>query len=123
MYFYTRTMHELSVTESILNIVLRYAVANRVQKVEIINLKIGEMADLVDECIQNYFDYLSRGTIAEGAVLKIQRAPVVFQCVSCKNSYRVSIKDNENMQCPSCGGEKAALVSGREFYIESMEVT
>ena len=73
-----RKMHELSVTESILNIVLKHAQENGAEKVLTIGLKIGELSELVGECIQHYFDYLSKGTIAEGAVLEIERAPIIF---------------------------------------------
>jgi len=65
-------MHELSVTESILSIVLKHAQTNRAEKVLAINLKIGELSELVGDCIQHYFDYLSKGTIAEGAVIDVE---------------------------------------------------
>ena len=60
-------MHELPVTESILNIVLTHAKRNRARKVISIHLKIGELSDLENEWVQRYFDYLSKDTIAEGA--------------------------------------------------------
>ena len=50
-------MHELQVTESILDIVLRHAEANQVNKILSIQLKVGELSDLEDEWIQRYFDY------------------------------------------------------------------
>lgn len=116
-------MHELSVTESILNIVVRHAAKNQVGKVLGIHLRIGEMTDLADEWIQHYFDYLSKGTIAEGAILKIERSPVVFQCEECKTMFHVSLKDSGKIVCSQCGGPKVTLVSGREFYIQHIEVT
>jgi len=115
-------MHELSVTESILNIVVRHAAKNQVGKVLGIHLRIGEMTDLADEWIQHYFDYLSKGTIAEGAILKIERSPVVFQCEECKTMFHVSLKDSGKIVCNQCGVPKATLVSGREFYIQHIEV-
>jgi hydrogenase nickel incorporation protein HypA/HybF len=115
-------MHELSVTESILNIVVKHAATNQVEKVLSISLKIGELTDLVGECIQQYFDYLSKGTIAEGAILNIESSPVIFQCTDCKTMFPVSLKDSGKIVCSQCGGANAALFSGREFYIQHIEV-
>ena len=120
--FYNQPMHELSVTESILNIVLKHALANQAEKVVSISLKIGELTDLAGDCIQHYFDYLSKDTIAEGAVLNIERSPVVFQCNDCKTTFQVSLKDSGKIDCSHCGGANVALVSGREFYIQHIEV-
>ncbi|MCP4622321.1 MAG: hydrogenase maturation nickel metallochaperone HypA, partial [bacterium] len=66
-------MHELQVTEKILNIALKHAAPERVKKIVKIYLEIGELAELEDEWIQNYFDYLSKDTLAEDAKLIITR--------------------------------------------------
>jgi hydrogenase nickel incorporation protein HypA/HybF len=63
-------MHELAVTESILNVVLKNAEASQAKKVIAVGLRIGDMTELQDEWIQRYFDHLSKGTLAEGALLK-----------------------------------------------------
>ena len=64
-------MHELPVTESILKIVLKHARVSGVRKVRTIRLIVGKLSDLEDEWIQRYFDYLSKGTVAEGARLGV----------------------------------------------------
>jgi hydrogenase nickel incorporation protein HypA/HybF len=115
-------MHELPIVESILNIVLKHAQQNNAKKVVSISLKIGEMSDLIDEWVQRYFDYLSKGTIAEGAKLKIEKVPVVLKCEACGSSFQVDIRKDENIKCTQCNGDKVTLVSGREFHISSMEV-
>lgn len=115
-------MHELAVTESILNIVIKHAARNQVEKVLSVSLKIGELTDLVDEWMQRYFNYLSKDTIAEGAILKIERSRVVFQCTDCKNAFPVSLKDTGKIVCSCCNSEKVMLVSGREFLIKHIEV-
>ena len=116
-------MHELSVTESILNIVLKHARTNGAAKVLTIGLRIGELSELVGECIQHYFDYLSKGTIAEGAVLEIERSPVVFECTECKCAFQVSLSETKDFTCPTCHGAKITLVSGREFYIKDITIS
>lgn len=115
-------MHELRITESILNIVLKHAEANQALKIVKIHLRIGEFSDIVDEWIQRYFDYLSKDTIAEGATLKIERSPVVFRCTTCEKDFQFDIKKVKDIICPTCGGKSVEFVSGREFYIKNIEV-
>jgi hydrogenase nickel incorporation protein HypA/HybF len=116
-------MHELAVTESILKIVLKHAQTNGAEKVLTISLKIGELSELVGDCIQHYFDYLSKDTIAEGAKLDIERSPIIFQCNDCKNTFPVSLRDTKDFACPACGSIKFALISGREFYIKDITIS
>lgn len=114
-------MHELPVTESILKIVLKHAQTNHVRRVVSIGLKVGEMSDLEDAWIQQYFDYLSKGTLAEGAKLRIERVPVTMQCQACQTTYTIKIHEQQEPRCPQCGGANATLVAGREYYIKDME--
>ena len=114
-------MHELAVTQEVLKIVLRHAEMNGARQVVSVSLRIGELRDIVDEWMQRFFDYISRSTIAEGAKLKIERSPVVFRC-DCGEIFPVNIKENREITCPRCGGEKTVLCSGREFDIQSIAV-
>ena len=115
-------MHELPITESILKIVLKHAETNNVRQVVTIHLQIGKLSDLQDEWIQRYFDYLSKGTVAQGAELKIERMPIRVQCDICSNSYETEVAKLGDLVCPACGEKGGTLLSGREYYIKDMEV-
>jgi len=115
-------MHELQVTERILNIALKHAGANQVTRVVSIQLRIGELSDLEDEWMQKYFDYLSKDTIANGAKLKIERTPVVMRCDDCSHSFKADMTQKERISCPECSSTNCTLTSGREYYIKDMEV-
>ena len=115
-------MHELSVTKSILDILLKCAVSNDVSRIINVHLRIGEMSDLEGEWIQHYFDYLSKGTVAEGAVIKIKKVPVQFACDKCSAIFSIDIKKVEKILCIKCGSEECTLKSGMEYYVEDMEV-
>ena len=115
-------MHELSVTEKILDIVLKHARMNQVRKVVSITLIIGEMSDLESQWIQHYFDYLCKNTPAAGAVLKIEKVPIVLKCTPCGQTIEIRKEDIGNAACPGCGSAKDfSIVSGREYYIKEME--
>ena len=114
-------MHELSVTQSILDIALDYATRGQATRVVEIHLQIGEVSDFDDEWIQRYFDFVSKGTIAEGAKLHISRVPARMQCDRCSFIFPLD-KATWNTQCPSCQSKETHLLSGREFRVESLEV-
>jgi len=115
-------MHELAVTESIMNIVLRHARTNRVRKVVSITLHIGELSDLEDEWMQHYFDYLSKETVVAGARLKIERLPIELNCTACGRTFAIEKSALGTSVCPDCGATgDFSLVSGRQYYIKEME--
>ena len=82
-------MHELSITQSILSIALEKANVVQAKRVTKINLTIGELSGIVDECVQFCFDFLSKDTIAAEASLCFHQPPTQLQC--CQHSIRVPI--------------------------------
>ncbi len=115
-------MHELPIVKSMFDICMRHATANSVKKIIAVNLKVGEVSDLQDEWIQRYFDFLARGTIVEGARLKIERVPLVVRCQKCSESFAVDIRQGKTVECPKCQATEFAYVSGREYTVDSLEV-
>lgn len=112
-------MHELAITQSILDIAEKAAGEHGAKRVQSVRIMLGEYSGVVPQCIQYYFDVISKGTLAEGAVLDIRRLPVVIRCNSCGKESQI---DRRHIRCPLCGGTDLKLIQGREFYIESMEV-
>ncbi len=78
-------MHELAVTQSILDIALKNAGARKVKQV---NLLIGQFASIVDDSVQFYWDIISKETSAEGAVLHFERIPGEMTCQNCGCTFR-----------------------------------
>jgi hydrogenase nickel insertion protein HypA len=112
-------MHELSVTENIINICSEEALKNKAIKVKEIKILVGELTGLIPESIQYYFDIASRGTKVEGAKLNIIKVPFKIFCNGCKNT---SIVNRGVFTCPVCKGSDIKILGGNEFLIESMEV-
>ncbi|MBA3035682.1 MAG: hydrogenase maturation nickel metallochaperone HypA [Desulfobacterium sp.] len=115
-------MHELPVIKSILDICLKHATINSANKILTIELKVGEMSDLEPEWMQRYFDFVSKGSIAEGAKLVIEKTPVLFQCDACSHQFKIDIKNLKAAKCPECGTDKCTLISGSEYYISNIGV-
>ena len=115
-------MHELAVTESLLQVVLRHANEGGAGKVVSVSVRIGGLSDLLNEWVQRYFDHLSRGTIAEGAVIRIERIPATFRCAECGHVFPDDPRTREAIHCPLCSSAEMALVSGRECFVQQIEV-
>lgn len=112
-------MHEFPVTQSILKIALDHAQKSGAKKITALNLVIGELASMVDDSIQFYWDIIAKDTIAEGATLNFRRVPAELQCMTCFEKYR---PDGKELICPKCHGVGAKIITGEEFLLESIDV-
>jgi hydrogenase nickel incorporation protein HypA/HybF len=112
-------MHELSVTQNLLELVLNEAKKAEAKRVTQINLVIGDVATVIDNSVQFYFDFISKGTISEGAVLSFRRIPIIVKCRSCGQTFSPS---EQAWHCPNCQKWDAEIIAGKEFYLESIEI-
>jgi len=112
-------MHEYPITLSIVRITEEELEKSKAKKVLEIKLVVGELTGLVPECIQSYFDIISKGTTVEGAILKIEKKSVNIKCNDCGFESLMKLSKNN---CLSCGSSNLKLSGGKEYYIESMEV-
>lgn len=113
-----KRMHELSITQSMLSLALEKANEAKASKITRIYLVIGELSGIVDECVQFYFDFLSKDTIATGASLSFERKPTTLRCRKCETVFAPR---NHDWSCPDCHEAGIEIISGRECYMESME--
>lgn len=114
-------MHELAVTKSILKLALEHTAQQGAREVLAIHLLIGEMRNLEEEWLQRYFEYISKGTPAQNAVIKVTKVPVVFLCKKCDRQFTANLKEDKQMLCSHCGSFEYDLVSGRELVVEKLE--
>lgn len=112
-------MHELSITEHLLADCIREAEAMNASRIRTIRLCIGQLRGIVPECIQIYLDMLAEGTIAEGARIESETPPVRVHCLDCGQDGDIT---PHHLECPHCGSLRLKLLSGKEFYIKSLEV-
>lgn len=111
-------MHELAITQSILDIALRHAQGVGAEKITNLYLVIGDLSTVVDDSVQFYWDFISEGTIAWGAQLRFRRIPAAFACQSCARAYTLA----EDLTCPACGSSDVRVTAGEEFYLEAIDV-
>jgi len=112
-------MHELSVTESVLEIACKHAKKASATRVTDVSLVIGRLSSIVDDSVSFYWDVISKDTICEGAKLHFRRIPAEMVCLECGNNY---VLESELSPCPKCGSARIRVVSGDEFNLESIEI-
>jgi hydrogenase nickel incorporation protein HypA/HybF len=112
-------MHEYSITESILSLALEKAKEAKARKITRINLVLGAMSGVVAECVQFYFDHISKDTMADGASLSFETKPTSVRCHKCDNIFT---PEDSDWSCPECHEVGIDIVTGRECYMESIEV-
>ncbi|MDY6868443.1 MAG: hydrogenase maturation nickel metallochaperone HypA [Chloroflexota bacterium] len=112
-------MHELSVTESVLEIACKHAEKAQAEKVTDIFLEIGRLSSIIDDSVQFYWDLISKDTLCENAKLHFKRVPAKLVCTECGQEYML---EDELMPCPNCGSAKIKVLSGDEFNLNSIEI-
>ena len=111
-------MHEMAITESLLEIALAEANKAGAKRITAINLKIGALTGVVADSISFYMELVAKGTPAEGARLVTTVLPVTDRCPACGADFPV---EDLVFLCPTCGGP-GQVVTGRELMIESLEI-
>ena len=112
-------MHELSVTQSLFDIVLEQAKKSGAKKVAGINVVIGAMTGIVGDSVGFYLDFLSKDTIVEGAALNIKIIASRALCRQCGKEFELKEFD---WRCPECSGTSLEITGGKELFVESIEV-
>ena len=112
-------MHELSIVQNILEIAESEARKNNAAKIIKIGLKIGEMSGVVIDSINFCFEALKSNTIARDAELLIDHVPLTGRCKNCGNNFQIS---NYIFKCNTCNNTDIEIISGRELFVDELEV-
>lgn len=112
-------MHEMSLAESVLQIIEDAANAQNFSKVKTVILEIGQLAAVEPEAMRFCFDAVIAGSIAEGATLEIIDTPGAGWCPQCAASVPVT---EQIGTCPQCGGFRVQVTSGTEMRVKELIV-
>ena len=112
-------MHELSVTESLLEITLRHAQEAQANRVTDLYIVLGQLSSIVDDSVQFYWDIIAKDTPAGKATLHFRRVPAELKCQVCGHTYAPSA---EVLACPDCNSTQVKIIAGEEFYLEAIDV-
>ncbi|MDA8390275.1 MAG: hydrogenase maturation nickel metallochaperone HypA [Gammaproteobacteria bacterium] len=111
-------MHEMALCESLMAIIEGEAASGGFRQVHSVSLEVGLLAGVEKDALQFGFQVVTRGTVAEGAVLRILSATAQAHCPLCGWQKIVS---QPIRLCPACASP-LSLTGGRDLRIREMEV-
>ncbi len=112
-------MHEMSLAQNILDIVLKTAAANDVKKVIRITIRAGQLRGIVPEQLKFCFGFVAKDSIAEDSDLVVNSLPIKGKCKACGNPFFVK---EYRFVCPECESEEVEVLQGMELLVENIEV-
>src|SRR5271165_3681661 len=112
-------MHEMALTESIVEIAVAAAKDEGAEKVKRVFVDVGALSHVEPEALQFCFAAVAAGTIAEGAELEIARIPGSGWCADCGRSVPLAERFGA---CPECGAFHLQMRSGDELRVREIEV-
>jgi hydrogenase nickel incorporation protein HypA/HybF len=112
-------MHEMSLAESMREIVEASAREHAATSVTLVRLRIGQLAPVEREALTFCFDVVTRGTVAEGARLEIEAVPGTAWCWDCSAAVALATLVDA---CPACGGHRLEVTGGTEMRVHEIEL-
>jgi hydrogenase nickel incorporation protein HypA/HybF len=111
-------MHEMTLAESVLQIVEDAAQRKGMRRVRAVWLEIGQLSSVEPEAMRSCFDAVARDSVAAGARLEIVTTAGAAWCYSC--SGRVALAEL-GAACPRCGGHRLRVTEGAEMRVKEVE--
>lgn len=112
-------MHELSIAQSIVEIVLEHVPKEEHMTVRSVRLRLGAMAGVVADSLEFCFGAITEGTPLEGAKLEIEHVPLRAHCNGCGTDGEI---EPTFFACGKCGSSSLTVLSGREMQVRDIEV-
>jgi len=113
-------MHELSIAESIVEVVKEKAVECGAARVKNVRLKIGEANGIVIDSLTFSFEMIaSFEPLLVGTRLSVDLIPHRAWCHQCQQEFSVV---NFIARCPTCEEWSSEIVSGTELQVIEMEI-
>ena len=112
-------MHEMSLCESVLQVLEQQAAVQQYSKVKTVWLEIGALAGVEIEALRFSFDIVVQGSLADHAHLEIIEVPGQAWCMPC--SRNVVVQHLYDL-CPHCGSHQLQVNSGDQMRIKELEV-
>lgn len=113
------TMHEMALAESMFQIIAEQARQQNYSHVTRVRLEIGAFSDVEPEAMRFCFDAVTRDSLADGALLEIDRVPGQGWCMDCSKPVEMEARPDP---CPFCGGHKIQVTGGDQMRIMELEV-
>jgi len=112
-------MHEMSLCESVLEVLEQQAKVQQFRKVKTVWLEIGALSGVEVSALRFSFEIVAQGSLAENAKLEILEIPGQAWCLPC--GCNVAVQQLYD-QCPLCGSQQLQVNGGDQMRIKELEV-
>ena len=112
-------MHEMSIAESIVELVEAEARADGFTQLRAIRLRLGVLGHVAPEALRFCFEAVARGTVAEGARLEIEMIQAAGRCCGCGAHWPLQERFES---CAGCGDFPMQMITGDEMRVAELEV-
>ena len=112
-------MHELSLTQSIVELAVEHANRENAVAIRSITVEIGALSGVMADAMEFAFDVCSKGTLAEDARFEIRHIPGRGRCMECREESELETLTHI---CPLCGSLALETIQGQEMKFTEMEV-
>ncbi|MDO9073547.1 MAG: hydrogenase maturation nickel metallochaperone HypA [Rubrivivax sp.] len=112
-------MHEMSLAESVREIVEETARANGARQVSVVRLEIGRLSQVEVDAMRFAFEVVQRGTVAEGARLEIVETDGTAWCMLCSAPV---VMQRRGDPCPVCQSFQLQVTGGDRMRVMDIEI-
>ena len=112
-------MHELSIAQNMIEIVKDHAEKLHATRVSEVELDIGTISGVIPETLEFALDIAVKGTIMEGAKIKMNIFNAKAKCLSCEKDFEV---EDIYTLCPHCSSLQFDIIQGKELKVKSIKI-
>lgn len=112
-------MHELGITQSIVDIADRTAREQGAVRVVSVTVEIGTLSGVIPESVEFCYSACCKGTLLEQSQLLIETVPGKGRCPECQLELEIN---PFTFACPACGTLGLERLQGEELRIKELEV-
>lgn len=112
-------MHEMSLAESVLQIIEEQAARHAFARVKTIRLEIGRLSGVEVKAMRFAMDAIARGTLADGARLEIIETAGQGLCPNCLLTVPMEARFDS---CSHCGSYGLQPTAGTAMRVRELDV-
>ncbi|HKC95978.1 MAG TPA: hydrogenase maturation nickel metallochaperone HypA [Nitrospira sp.] len=112
-------MHEISIAQQILDLVIRHLPSGDERPVKAVRLKLGARAGVSADSLEWGWKVVTELSVVRSAALIIEPVPSRVRCTTCGTVFEPG---RYLIVCPRCRDPKIEIISGDELQVMDIEL-
>jgi hydrogenase nickel incorporation protein HypA/HybF len=110
----------LTIAQEVVRLIKDSLSPEQLERVKQINLTVGELTAVQEECLKFSFEAVVRDTPLAKSRLNVELLKARLKCRECKKEYRP--EDSFYSPCPDCGAFGGDVICGDELSVTSVDL-